>query len=87
MPRSPRPWYRKFDGWWMVQLDGKQVKLAMGKKNRLDAERRFHELMLQREKNPCGSRKPHRPTGSTPKGLVSDALRSAGERVQAANSV
>jgi hypothetical protein len=35
----------------------------------------------------CGSRKAHRPTGSTPKGLVSDALRSEGERVQAANSV
>jgi len=35
----------------------------------------------------CGSRKPRRPTGSTPKGLVSDASRSEGERVQAANSV
>jgi hypothetical protein len=35
----------------------------------------------------CGSRKPRRPAGSTPKGLVSDALRSEGERVQAANSV
>jgi hypothetical protein len=35
----------------------------------------------------CRSRKPRRPTGSTPKGLVSDALRSEGERVQAANSV
>jgi hypothetical protein len=35
----------------------------------------------------CGSRKPRRPTESTPKGLVSDALRSEGERVQAANSV
>jgi hypothetical protein len=35
----------------------------------------------------CRSRKPRRPTGSTPKGPVSDALRSEGERVQAANSV
>ncbi len=34
-----------------------------------------------------GSQKPRRPTESTPKGLVSDALRSEGERVQAANSV
>ena len=35
----------------------------------------------------CGSQKPRRPTGSMPKGLVSDALRNEGERVQAANSV
>jgi integrase len=53
MPRQPRPWYRKFDDWWMVQLDGKQVKLARGKKSRQAAEHRFHELMLQRANNPA----------------------------------
>ena len=53
MPRSPRPWYRKHDDWWMVQIDGKQVKLAKGRRNRQQAEHKFHELMLQRGKNPA----------------------------------
>jgi integrase len=53
MLRSPRPWFRAFDGWWMVQLDGKQVKLVKGKNNRKAAGTKFHELMLQREKNPA----------------------------------
>src|SRR6516225_10271254 len=52
MPHQPRPWFRKQTGWWMVQLDGKQVKLAKGRKCRPEAERRFHELMLQRGTNP-----------------------------------
>ena len=53
MPQSPRPWFRKQTDWWMDQLDGKQVKLARGRKNRPEAERRFHELVLQRAKNPA----------------------------------
>jgi hypothetical protein len=36
----------------MVQLDGNQVKLTKGRKCRPEAERRFHELMLQRGTNP-----------------------------------
>lgn len=53
MPHQPRPWFRKQTDWWMVQLDGKQVKLAKGRKCRPEAERRFHELMIQRDKNPA----------------------------------
>ncbi len=53
MPHFPRPWFRKQTDWWMVQLDGKQVKLARGRKCRPEADRRFHELMLQRDKNPA----------------------------------
>jgi hypothetical protein len=36
---------------------------------------------------PCMSRKPRRLTESTPKGLASEAMRSEGKRVQAANAV
>ena len=38
-------------GW--LQLNGQQVKLAKGKKNRHEADQKFHELLLQRDKNPA----------------------------------
>lgn len=53
MPRMPRPWFRAQNGWWMVQLDGEQMKLVRGKENRDQAHTRFHELMLQRAANPA----------------------------------
>ena len=59
MPRLPSPWYRKFDDWWMVQLDGKQTKPVKGKKNRREAHTKFMELMLQRDKNPTPQRGKH----------------------------
>jgi len=37
----------------MVQIDGEQVKLARGAKNREAAAKRYHELMLERTANPA----------------------------------
>lgn len=52
MPRQPRPWFRRQTGWWMVQIDGKQVKLAQGKRNKALAQEKFHGLMLLRADAP-----------------------------------
>ena len=52
MPRQPRPWFRRQTGWWMVQIDGKQVKLAQGKRNKALAQEEFHGLMLLRADAP-----------------------------------
>src|SRR4051794_18562394 len=43
--REAKPWFRKFDGWWYVEVQGKQTKLAKGKDNRAEAVRQFHILM------------------------------------------
>ena len=43
-----RPWFRTSKNAWFVQIDGKQVLLVKGKKNREAAEVRFHEIMLER---------------------------------------
>jgi integrase len=53
MPRQPRPWYRAQTDWWMVQVGGQQQKLVKGKGSRRAAQKKFHELMLEREKNPA----------------------------------
>lgn len=51
--RNPQPFFRKFDGWWYVQIpqQGKrrQIRLAQGKANRAEAFRRYHELMAQQD--------------------------------------
>ena len=52
MPRQPRPWFRRQTGWWMVQIDGKQEKLAQGRKNKAQAQKKLHELMLLRAEAP-----------------------------------
>jgi integrase len=79
MPHLPRPWYRKQTDWWMVQIDGKQVKLAKGRKNRPEAERRFHELMLQRDKNPAPE-SPDPTVASTIETYLASARKRYGER-------
>jgi len=43
--REAKPWFRKFDSWWYVEVGGKQVKLAKGKESRPEAVRQFHLLM------------------------------------------
>ncbi|MBI1902910.1 MAG: site-specific integrase [Planctomycetes bacterium] len=45
--RHPKPWFRKFDGWWYVQIGARQVKLARGRESADEAQRRYHELMLE----------------------------------------
>jgi hypothetical protein len=44
MPRLNKIWFRKDTGWWMVTLAGRKVRLAQGRQNREQAERRFHEF-------------------------------------------
>lgn len=43
--REAKPWFRKFDGWWYVQVAGKKVKLAKGLDNKREAVKKFHVLM------------------------------------------
>lgn len=46
MARTPRAWFRKQTGWWMVTLGGKQHKLAEGRENKQLAQKKSHELSL-----------------------------------------
>jgi len=52
MPRTAKPWFRKSDGWWYLNLrkDGQvnQVRLAEGRKAKDAAMQRYHELMAER---------------------------------------
>ena len=43
--RDPKPWFRKFDGCWYIQIAGRKVKLAKGRENRAEAVQEFHRLM------------------------------------------
>jgi integrase len=52
MAQTPRPWFRAATGWWMAQIDRKQVKLAKGKDKKTDAQKRLRELLTLRDKNP-----------------------------------
>jgi ECF sigma factor len=63
------------------------LPLVYDELRKLAAQKLVQEAPGQTLQATCRSRKPRRPTGSTPKGLVSDAMRSEGERVHAANSV
>ncbi len=46
MARPHKIWFRQQTGWWMVKVNGKQVRLAKGRKNKPEAERAFHEFLL-----------------------------------------
>jgi integrase len=52
MPRLAQPWFRSFDGWWYVKINGKPVKLVRGKDNGPAARARWHELMAEQLNNP-----------------------------------
>ena len=52
MPRPNKIWFRKDTGWWMVTIHGKKVRLAKGRKNRKEAQKKFHELMAVRHESP-----------------------------------
>lgn len=45
--RQPKPWFRKFNQTWYVQIGTKQVRLAAGKNAREAAFKKYHELMAQ----------------------------------------
>jgi len=46
MARPHNIWYRKQTDWWMVKINGAQVKLIKGKANKAAAEKKFYELMV-----------------------------------------
>lgn len=52
MPRPRKPWFRKATDWWMVEVDGRQVKLAQGRDHKAEAERQYHRLMAEIAANP-----------------------------------
>jgi integrase len=47
MARIAKPWFYRQTGWWMVWLNGTKHKLAKGKANRREADKRLLELRLQ----------------------------------------
>ncbi|SFI92486.1 tyrosine-type recombinase/integrase [Planctomicrobium piriforme] len=44
-----KPWYRKFNDTWYVQVGSRQIPLAKGKRNRHEAYQRFIQLMAQQD--------------------------------------
>jgi hypothetical protein len=46
---SPKPFYRRFNDSWYVQIGKKQVQLAKGKANEQEAHRRFYQVMDQED--------------------------------------
>lgn len=52
MARKARPWFRQSDGWWYVCLNGKQQRLAQGRRNKRAALQRWHELEFEVAANP-----------------------------------
>lgn len=55
MARRSKPWFRKQTGWWMVTVGDQQHKLAQGRNNKAEAEKRFNELMFLRGEAPESS--------------------------------
>jgi integrase len=45
MPRKPRPWYRTGVDAWYVKLDGRQIRLAVGKASEGEAWAALHRLL------------------------------------------
>ena len=45
--RTPKPFYRRFNDTWYVQLGKRQVPLAKGEKNEKEAYRRYYEVMAE----------------------------------------
>ena len=52
MPRPRKPWFRKSTGWWMVEIGGRQLRLANGRERKAEAERKYHTLMAEIAANP-----------------------------------
>jgi integrase len=43
--RTHKPWFRSTHGWWYVEVNGKQIKLAKGHENETAAYQAFYKLM------------------------------------------
>jgi hypothetical protein len=56
--RTPKPFYRRFNDTWYVQIGTKQLRLAKGRDNEAQAYRRYFEVMAEQ------------PTGKMPAALT-----------------
>ena len=45
-----KAWFREFDGWWYCWVNGRQIKLARGKRNKAEANRRLDQIKAQHPK-------------------------------------
>jgi integrase len=45
--KRPEPFFRRYDGWWYVQIGKKQIKLARGKDNEETAWRAYYRIMAE----------------------------------------
>jgi hypothetical protein len=45
--KRPEPFYRRFDGWWYVQIGKRQIKLAKGQENEDEAWRAYYRVMAK----------------------------------------
>src|SRR5262245_25641435 len=52
MARTAKPWFNREKNWWMVWLNGKQTKLAEGRRAKKAAESKLLELRFEASKNP-----------------------------------
>lgn len=52
MARPHQPWFRTSTDWWMIEINGKQHRLAKGKENKRQATDQFHRLMVEISANP-----------------------------------
>lgn len=52
MPRPNKPWFRRQTGWWQTEFNGVTYKLARGFDQKVEAVRKFHELMAEAAANP-----------------------------------
>jgi len=62
MGRDGKPWYREARNAWYVEIDGKQVRLALGKANRKAADAEFRRLASGRDGADRLGRSAGRPT-------------------------
>src|SRR5262245_18566143 len=45
--KRPEPFFRRFDGWWYVQIGKRQIKLAQGEDNEDAAWRAYYRVMAE----------------------------------------
>ena len=45
--KRPEPFFRRFDGWWYVQIGKRQIKLARGQDNEEAAWRAYYRVMAE----------------------------------------
>jgi integrase len=57
--RTPKPFYRRFNDTWYVQLGKSQIPLAKGRQNEKEAYRRYYEVMAEQPMGRMPNPLPH----------------------------